>query len=919
MSVFGECASSVCTLGKRVMKLGLFVALMVGLTNQAFATYYYSSYGSAGNRVWIDENQNGLQDSGEQGAANVYLLIGECRYGGRYLKWTKTDSNGYYKFSKLRHGYYKILAFPEFHNPPFEGAQFSPADVGSKEWKDSDAKYFYTGYAKYGIIGQTDCFKVYRGQYNKKIDFGIYVPKTNLLPDAVDDFYEVPVNQPFEAHVVFENDDQGDGCAAVTQVDGSLPDGVELQDDGTLIGTPTASGIYEFSYRLTDCDGDTDEAHVTIVVTEQVAYCAASADGDQLHPNSGGHSFWIPGISKNLDFTADSLVTRILPNGDMTITGTISDENNTFAVDLVYSGFMDDSASPKLELNSSAYVANGGPIDPSTWDFYTTVSGTLTGIAGDWQGAVLDAALTGPKAQIGVGANGKNGNFGFSNWFDFTVSSASTTLPAGVHVGQSYYGDINVDFRHPDDCVEPEVIEFCAVTAETGPFNKWAGGHAFYIPKISKDLEFEGQGLVTQELPNGELKITGTISNGVEYFEVDLTYSGLVEDSPNAKLELLPGAYVDNGGPIDPDDWKFYTDVTGTLTGIQGQWDGVTLDAELRVAYAQIGDGANGKNLNYGFSNWFTFTIASADNGLPSGFHLGDELVGDINVDFVDCPTEEITYCPVSAESGDFNQFPGGNSLLIDGVFGNLDFIGDRTLVRTLPDGDMTLTGQVSDGANVFDVDLVYTGFQDASPNPVLALLPAAYVDNGGPIDPSSWDFFTGLSGTVTGVSGAWEGVVLDVTPKGEPAQIGVGANGKNTKFGLSGWLTMTVASAANGLPAGLNIGDSFGGDINVDLEDSCPDPQPEIDAIDDVYVAPLRFAFTANVLDNDIDIVAPATVVLESGSLPPGLTLAADGTLSGLPAMPGEFQFVYRVTDSNGSTDTATVTVNVTVGGAGG
>lgn len=54
-------------------------------------------------------------------------------------------------------------------------------------------------------------------------------------------------------------------------------------------------------------------------------------------------------------------------------------------------------------------------------------------------------------------------------------------------------------------------------------------------------------------------------------------------------------------------------------------------------------------------------------------------------------------------------------------------------------------------------------------------------------------------------------------------------------------------------------------------------------------------------------------TWTLDSGSLPLGLDLASDGTISGIPLVGGAFQFVVKLTDSSGS---ATRPLAMTVGG---
>jgi Putative Ig domain len=59
----------------------------------------------------------------------------------------------------------------------------------------------------------------------------------------------------------------------------------------------------------------------------------------------------------------------------------------------------------------------------------------------------------------------------------------------------------------------------------------------------------------------------------------------------------------------------------------------------------------------------------------------------------------------------------------------------------------------------------------------------------------------------------------------------------------------------------------------------------------------------------------APYTWSLASGSLPPGLTLSASGTITGTPTMAGTFTFTEKVTDSVAATATQAFTITVAGG----
>lgn len=100
------------------------------------------------------------------------------------------------------------------------------------------------------------------------------------------------------------------------------------------------------------------------------------------------------------------------------------------------------------------------------------------------------------------------------------------------------------------------------------------------------------------------------------------------------KRELNGSAYTENGGPVDPSAWRYYyiDESNSTLTGVGGDIDGEVLDITQRPGGAdygkfvfQVGEGANGKNVHFGASTWFSY----------SGRFNGQ---GDINIDLKEIP-----------------------------------------------------------------------------------------------------------------------------------------------------------------------------------------------------------------------------------------------------------------------------------------
>ncbi|HKJ38984.1 MAG TPA: SdrD B-like domain-containing protein [Anaerolineales bacterium] len=94
-----------------------------------------------GNRVWYDENKNGLQDTGEGGIGGVCINLLDA--AGNLLGKTTSDSNGYYAFNVETGSY--IIEFVKR-----SALEFTQKNVGNEN-QDSDADQ---------TSGWTDAFEV---------------------------------------------------------------------------------------------------------------------------------------------------------------------------------------------------------------------------------------------------------------------------------------------------------------------------------------------------------------------------------------------------------------------------------------------------------------------------------------------------------------------------------------------------------------------------------------------------------------------------------------------------------------------------------------------------------------------------------------------------------------------------------------
>jgi len=174
-------------------------------------------FASLGDVVWDDRNRNGIQDSGENGVANVSVHL--LDRNGSLLQSTTTDTSGMYRFENLEPSEYRVefdlTTLPAYY-------VVTPQNIGShNDANDSDAD---------PVTGISHLIRLDGGEHDGSIDMGIHLPPTSL------------------GDLVW-NDTNGDGIQD-TNESGVANVTVELLDDaGTVIATLTtdSSGHYEFS------------------------------------------------------------------------------------------------------------------------------------------------------------------------------------------------------------------------------------------------------------------------------------------------------------------------------------------------------------------------------------------------------------------------------------------------------------------------------------------------------------------------------------------------------------------------------------------------------------------------------------------------------------------------------------------------
>lgn len=123
-----------------------------------------------GDRVWYDDNKDGIQDLGEDGVENITVNLYDCL--DAFVATTTTDEDGYYLFENLEVGnYYVQFVLPTDY-------LFSPQNEGTDVQVDSDADV---------TSGKTVCTDLVAGEVDLSWDAGIYT--------EVDDNFDLTIEK----------------------------------------------------------------------------------------------------------------------------------------------------------------------------------------------------------------------------------------------------------------------------------------------------------------------------------------------------------------------------------------------------------------------------------------------------------------------------------------------------------------------------------------------------------------------------------------------------------------------------------------------------------------------------------------------------------------------------------------------------
>jgi outer membrane protein OmpA-like peptidoglycan-associated protein len=767
----------------------------------------------------------------------------------------------------------------------------------------------------------------------------VTVTPVNDPPNAVDDTVVMQEDDPFTNVVVLPNDtaapDTGE-TLTITSVTQPANGTVTLADGlVSFRPTPNFFGVTTFMYVISDGNGGTDSATVTVNVMPVNDPPAANDDTFMVPVNSSAtrlsvlvNDTFLPDAPETLTVTqvtqpANGSVTlndgevRFTPvedfSGTTTFTYTISDGNggeDTGTVTVVVEGtnhppsasddrftVAEDSSDTVLE------VLSNDTAEPDTDETLTVVSVT--------QPANGTVTLIGGVVRFTPALN-----FNGTTTFTYTISDGNrgtgaaqvtvTVTPVNDPpdaVDDSYTVAMNSPARALDvlanDTIAPDTGETLTVTAVTQPAS---GGTVTLTAGVVRFTPAAGF--------TGTVTFTYTISDGstlTDTATVTVTVSGTPNNPPTARDDSFS---VDRNSPatvlevLANDTSAPDLGETLTVTEVTQPASGGTVTLTAGVVRFQPATGFTG-------TVTFTYTISDGNGGTATA------NVTVVVIDRNNPPTARNDSFTVDEDSGtttldvlandstapDVGEtltvtavtqpIAGGTVVLNEGAVEftpALNFFGSVTFTYTVSDGTTTATATVL--VTVRPVNDPPTAVDDSysvARDSVATVLEVLDNDTGSPDRDETLTVVSvtqpATGGTVTLVDG-----VVSFTPA---------AN-------FSGTVTFTYTiSDGNGGTATATVTVRVGGN------------NPPVAVDDSITVDEDSGPTTVTVLDNDTsapDTGETLTVTAVTQPATGGTVTLVDGVVSFSPARDfhGITTFTYTISDGNGGTDTATVTVTV-------
>ncbi len=368
---------------------------------------------SMGNRVWYDDNGNGIQDSGEGNVPGVSVEL--FNTAGVSQGTDITDANGFYHFDNLRPGIYYVVF--DKTTLPAGGYVFTQRNAGGNNAVDSDVDL---------VTGRSETVTLVSNQDDNTTDAGIYIPVS--VGDRI------------------WHDENADGIQTVGELnvtESITVDLIDTNDATNTYQTTTSTGAYLFTnvrpgnYHIEF----TMPANYDSVSPQDTTGDAADSDVDPATRHTGnfdlvsgvnqmtwdmgvyntagiGDRVWIDvnadGIQDATEVGLDGVIVELYKDGVTTGTTTTTAGGGLYAFNNLVPGnySVKFATLPGTYVLSPQDVADNGTDDTQDSDANTTtfLTETTTLISGEndptWDAGVYEPASIGNRIWLDTNGNG---------------------------------------------------------------------------------------------------------------------------------------------------------------------------------------------------------------------------------------------------------------------------------------------------------------------------------------------------------------------------------------------------------------------------------------------------------------------------------------------------------------------------------
>ncbi|WP_369160732.1 Ig-like domain-containing protein [Candidatus Thiodiazotropha sp. LNASS1] len=767
------------------------------------------------------------------------------------------------------------------------------------------------------------------------------------------------------------NNDTGlvDAPVTVSLVSDVTNGSLTLNGDGTFSYTHDGSENFtdSFTYRVTDNDGQTADATVTINVTP-VSDETPVANADSITVAEGGTITTLVGgsstVLNNDTGLGDtpvtvSLVTDVV-NGSLTLNGDgtfsyMHDGSENFTDSFTYRVTDNDgeTADATVTINITPVsdeipVANADSISVAEGGTVTTLVGGSSTVLNNDTGLGDTPVTVSLVTDVTNGSLTLNGDGTFSYTHDGSENfTDSFTYRVTDNDGQTADATVTINVTPVSD--ETPVANADSITvAEGGTITTLVGGSSTVLNNDTGLGDTPVMVSLVTDVTNGSLTLNGdgTFSythDGTENFTDSFTYRVTDNDGETADATVTINVTpVSDATPVANAD-SITVAEGGTITTLVGGASTVLNNdtglGDTPVTVSLVTDVTNG-TLTLNTDGTFSYTHDGSENLTDSFTYRvtdNDGETADATVTINITPVSDAT--PIAnadsitvAEGATANTLVGGSSTVLNNDTGLGDTPVTVSLVTDVTNGTLTLNtdgtfSYTHDGSENFTDSFTYrVTDNDGQTADATVTINVTPVSDATPVANAD-SISVAEGGTITTLVGGASTVLNNDTGLGDtPVTVSLVTDVVNGSLTLNGDGTFSYTHDSS-----ENFTDSFTyrvtdndgetADATVTINVTPVSDETPVANADSITVAEGGTITTlvggsSTILNNDTGLGdTPVTVSLITDVTNGSLTLNGDGTFSYTHDGSENFtdSFTYRVTDNDGQTADATVTINVT------